>query len=106
MGEPAFAPYLPAFGFGAAAGLAVAYAAKKLTKAAAIILGSAFILLQGMAYLGWLTMDWGAVEAQTIGLWRHAAGDAPAAQCWQILVANVPFAGGFGTGFTLGFKAG
>ena len=103
-------PYLggtaAALGFGGAAGLAVGYTAKKVTKLAAIALGLAFILVQVLAYNGLITINWGAVETTAAGVWSDPHGVTLADRAWSILSANLPFGGGFAAGFALGFKMG
>ena len=95
-----------ALGFGGVAGLVVGYAAKKLTKLAALFLGAVFVLLQVLAYCGWITIDWGHVEQATQAVWRGPHGATLAGSAWRALAANLPVAGGFAGGFAVGFKFG
>jgi uncharacterized membrane protein (Fun14 family) len=93
-------------GFGGAAGLIVGYAAKKMTKLIAIALGVLFILLQILVHEGLITVNWTAVQSTAEGVWTDAAGRSLADRAWEILTANLPFGGGFVTGFAIGFKLG
>ena len=39
-------------------------------------------------------------------VWRDPQGVTLAGRLWDVLTANLPFAGGFATGFAVGFKLG
>jgi uncharacterized membrane protein (Fun14 family) len=93
-------------GFGGVAGVAVGYTAKKVTKLVALVLGLAFIVLQGLVYKGLISVDWGAVQSTADGVWTDPHGVTLADRAWQVLTANLPFGGGFVAGFALGFKLG
>lgn len=97
---------LATLGFGGVAGAIAGYAAKKLTKLAAILIGVLFILIQGMVYLGWITVDWVAVQQTAEGVWEDPEGISLAERAMDVLVANLPFGGGFVGGFLIGFKLG
>jgi uncharacterized membrane protein (Fun14 family) len=97
---------LASLGFGGAAGLVVGYAAKKVTKVVALLLGVLFILLQVLAYNELITVNWGAVQHTAQQVWTDPHGVTLADRAWTILTANLPFGGGFITGFALGFKLG
>jgi len=94
---------LPTLGFGGVAGVVVGYAAKKLSKLLALFLGVTFILLQMLSYFGLITVNWGAMEAIA-----RPVLESPSLheQAWEVLTGNLPFAGGFGVGFAIGFKLG
>jgi uncharacterized membrane protein (Fun14 family) len=93
-------------GFGGIAGAIVGYTAKKVTKLIALLLGAVFILVQGLVYLHFVSVDWHAVQHTAEHVWRDAQGVTLADRSWQALTANLPFAGGFVAGFALGFKMG
>ena len=101
-----FGPSAASLGFGGAAGLVVGYTAKKMTKLAALGLGLAFILLQVLAYEGLISINWTAVQSTAHGVWADAHGKTLVDHAWEIITANLPFGGGFVTGFALGFKLG
>jgi uncharacterized membrane protein (Fun14 family) len=101
LGAPA-----ASLGFGGAAGLVVGYTAKKLTKLVALALGVTFILVQVLTYKGLITVNWGAVQSTAETVWTDPHGVTLADRVWEILVANLPFGGGFVTGFLIGFKLG
>lgn len=93
-------------GFGGLAGVVVGYASKKLTKLAAILLAILFILVQVLAYQGWIHVEWTAVEESAKHVWIDDSGITLADRAWHILTANLPFGGAFVAGFALGFKLG
>jgi len=97
---------LASLGFGGVAGLAVGYAAKKVTKVVAVTLGLVFILLQILVYNELISVNWGAVQHTAEQVWTDPHGVTLADRLWGILTANLPFGGGFVTGFALGFKLG
>ncbi len=97
---------LASLGFGGAAGAVVGYAAKKMTKLLALLLGVLFIILQVLVYNGFISVNWGAVQSSAEGVWRSPEGVTLADRAWSILSANLPFGGGFAAGFALGFKLG
>jgi len=99
-------PNLASLGFGGVAGAVVGYTAKKVTKMVAIMLGLAFILIQLLVHQGLVTVDWNAVENTAHGVWVDPHGHTLAERAWGMLTANLPFGGGFVTGFLLGFKLG
>jgi uncharacterized membrane protein (Fun14 family) len=93
-------------GFGGIAGAIVGYTAKKLTKLAAILLALVFILIQVLAYQGWIQVEWTAVEESAKNVWVDDSGVTLADRAWTVLTANLPFGGAFIAGFALGFKLG
>ena len=97
---------LAGLGFGGIAGAIVGYTAKKLTKLAALALGAVFIVIQVLVYLGLIEVHWEAVQNTAQGVWRDAQGITLADRAWAVLIANLPFGGGFVAGFALGFKIG
>ena len=97
---------IASLGFGGVAGLVVGYAAKKVTKVVAVVLGLLFILLQVLVYNELISVNWGAVQHTAQQVWADPHGVTLADRAWAILTANLPFGGGFVTGFALGFKLG
>ncbi len=95
-----------ALGFGGVAGVVAGYAAKKVTKLVALVLGLAFILVQVLAYKGFISVHWDAVQTSAEQVWTDPQGMTLADHAWQLLSANLPFGSGFAAGFALGFKLG
>jgi uncharacterized membrane protein (Fun14 family) len=97
---------LPGLGFGAAVGFVVGFTAKKISKVLAFALGGLVILMVIFQSVGWVTINWGAVEESTKPLLGDGSGVTIADQAWEVLVANIPFGSGFAGGFAIGFKVG
>lgn len=93
-------------GFGGVAGAIVGFTAKKLTKLVALALGLIFIVIQTLVYLKLVSVDWNAVQHTAEHVWKDTHGVTLADRVWEILIANLPFGGGFLAGFALGFKLG
>lgn len=101
-----FGPALAPLGFGGVAGAVVGYAAKKLTKLAALGLGLLFIAIQILVYYGFVEVRWEHVQHTAEAAWSDERGVTLAHRAWDVLVANAPFGGGFAAGFSIGFKLG
>jgi uncharacterized membrane protein (Fun14 family) len=90
-------------GIGAVGGFIVGYAAKKISKLVAIVVG---LFLAALLYLG----IQGIISINYDALWNSLAdslGLAGSAYSWLVaLVSLLPFAGSFIVGFLLGFKLG
>ena len=97
---------LSSLGFGGFAGLVVGYAAKKIAKLTALLLGVLFILVQVLAYNGYISINWGEVQHSAEGVWIDPRGMTLADRAWTIVTANLPFGAAFVGGFALGFKLG
>lgn len=99
-------PFVEQLGFGAVAGFAAGYALKKVGKLVAIAIGLLFVVVQLLAYFGFVTINWGTVQSSVDPmLTTHALGGA-----WRtvlsILTYNVAFAAAFVPAFVLGLKRG
>ena len=92
-------------GFGGVLGLGVGYATKKLGKLFLLLFGLLVVLLQGLAHLELITVDWNAVHATASDVWQTSDGSL-GERAWEVVASNLPFGGGFLAGFTLGFKMG
>jgi uncharacterized membrane protein (Fun14 family) len=101
-----FIPLIAQIGMGAVLGFAVGFTVKKVSKLAALILGSLFIMLQVLAYYGIVIIDWGPIHH-----WWNQFVEPKALQGrWStirtILFANIPASGGAIPGFIMGLKMG
>lgn len=92
-------------GFGGAVGLAVGYTAKKVGKLVLLGIGAVFVVVQGLAYLELIDIDWKAVQQVAENTWETSDGTL-ADRAWEMVSNNLPFGGGFAAGFALGFKMG
>lgn len=100
------APVLGQLTFGALAGFAAGYALKKIGKVAAVALGIFFILIQLLAYYGFVEVNWLQIQESVDpflkpdsleGLWRNVL---------DLLTLNLPFAAAFIPGLLLGLRRG
>ena len=98
-------PLIEQLGFGGLTGAIAGYAAKKIAKLAALVLGLLFILLQYLAYKGWVDIQWGEVGKAAAPHLAHG-GKSAGMSVWKVLTHNIPFGGAFAAGFWLGFKKG
>ncbi|MES1912212.1 MAG: hypothetical protein MHM6MM_004525 [Cercozoa sp. M6MM] len=99
---------------GAVAGWCSGYASAKFGQMAALCIGGLFVLLQGLAYAGFISIDWGRVESSVAAkIDQNGDGKLDASDLRQImrkvynvLQYNVPGAAGFVPAFYAGFKSG
>ena len=100
------APYLQQLTFGAVAGFLVGYALKKVGKFVAIAIGLLFVVIQTLAYFGFLTVNWGEVQGRVDPLLEPESIN----DLWRGLVAlltyNITFAAAFVPALILGLKRG
>ncbi len=99
-------PLASQLGVGLVAGFAVGYALKKVGKLVAVAVGLVFVVIQVLAWQGFLTVNWPEVQARVDPLL-----EAPALQSgWRSLVGvltyNLVFAGAFVPGLILGLRRG
>lgn len=103
---PAFVPYAEQLGFGLVAGFAAGYTLKKLGKLAAIALGLVFMLVQALAYGGFITVNWGEVQARVDPLFEQDSLATAWDRLLAVLTYNLAFAGAFVPGLVLGLRRG
>lgn len=99
-------PIVEQLGFGVVAGFVAGYALKKVGKVLALVLGLFFIGIQLLAWSGYLTIEWGRVQAEVEPLFAAESLDAFWRNLVAILTYNVPFAAAFVPGFLLGVRRG
>eukprot|EP01084_Bolivina_argentea_P051441 94619_1 len=100
--------------FGVCMGACAGVASKKVTKAAAVLVGVTFIGLQGLQYAGYITIDWLKVEDDVIkAVDQNDDGKfdekdiAILKRKYMAVLQQSVFAGsGFIAGFAAGFKWG
>lgn len=111
MIKHAFALLSP-LGFGGICGICTAVYVKKVGSQAMYIGGMAFIFLQGLAYMGYIDIDYKKVVDDTSKV-IDADGDGKITSndfiaIWKevkkILMFNLPGGSGFAAGFALGLK--
>ncbi len=102
MGVEFLNPILVQLSIGGIGGFLVGYSLKKMAKFLALVFGGVFILLQYLAWQGIIEINYGALFDF---LQRGICLFDPSGLI-SFTLANVPFAGSFAAGFTLGVKAG
>ncbi len=103
---PSFVPLLQQLGFGGVAGLVAGYALKKVGKVLAVVLGLFFLGLQLLAWSGYVSIDWGRVQADAEPWFAGDSLQESWATLLSVLTYNVPFAAAFVPGFLLGLRRG
>ncbi|KAK9828508.1 hypothetical protein WJX72_000456 [[Myrmecia] bisecta] len=107
-------PILKNLGFSGICGAASGVAFKAVGRACAVAVGCVFILIQGLAYAGYIQLDWTRVHADVMRTCdvnhdgRLDASDLKAAltSFLAVLSEGVPSAGGFCAGFIFGLHMG
>lgn len=96
-------------GTGAVIGGIIGFAAKKIAKVVAVIIGAQLALFKFLETKGILSVDWGALSGGLVNA-SQAAGDAATANqppgVLVSLLSALPVSAGFTGGFFLGFRKG
>lgn len=99
-------PWIEQIGFGVVAGFVSGYALKKVGKVLAIVLGIVFVVVQLLAWAGFVTVNWGVVQENVDPLLQSEALNTGWQNLVQLLTHNIPFAASFIPGFLFGLKKG
>lgn len=90
-------------GSGAVIGGLIGFAAKKVAKIIAVIIGIELALFKFLESRGILTVDWEQLTAGIVGASQDAASGAPPS--WvQTILSTLSISAGFTGGFFLGWK--
>ncbi|WP_101297669.1 FUN14 domain-containing protein [Halegenticoccus soli] len=92
-------------GSGALIGAVVGFAAKKVAKVLAVLVGLELALFKFLEARGVLSVDWERLTAGVAKTGRNAADGAPPDWAMTIL-STLSISGGFTAGFLLGFRKG
>jgi uncharacterized membrane protein (Fun14 family) len=93
------------FGSGAVIGGIIGFAAKKVAKVIAVLVGLELALFKFLESRGILTVDWEQLTAGIVQASQDAATGAPPS--WlQTILSTLSISAGFTGGFLLGFKRG
>ncbi len=99
-------PWVEQIAFGVVAGFVAGYAVKKVGKFVAFAVGIIFIVVQLLAWSGFVSVNWVLVQDRVDPILRADSLE----RTWQGLLAlltyNVPFAAAFVPGFIIGVKRG
>ena len=91
------------FGTGAAVGGIIGFAARKLAKLVAVVVGLELALFKFLESRAVIAVDWDRFGGGFVAASRDAAGGTPPS--WlQSIVSTVPVSAGFAGGFLLGFR--
>ncbi|MFB6156140.1 MAG: FUN14 domain-containing protein [Haloferacaceae archaeon] len=93
------------FGSGAVIGGIIGFAAKKIAKLVAVLVGLELALFKFLESRGILTVDWSRLTGGLVKATQDAASGTPPAWAMTIL-STLSISGGFTAGFFLGFKKG
>jgi uncharacterized membrane protein (Fun14 family) len=93
------------FGGGAVIGGIIGFAAKKVAKLIAVIVGLELALFKFLESRGIITVDWGRLTAGLLETTQDAATGAPPDWILTIL-STLSVSAGFTGGFLLGFRKG
>ncbi|MFC6988442.1 FUN14 domain-containing protein [Haloplanus sp. GCM10025708] len=93
------------FGSGAVIGGVIGFAAKKVAKIIALLVGLELALFKFLESRGILTVDWGRLTAGFVESGQSAAGGAPPDWAMTVL-STLSISTGFAGGFFLGFRKG
>ena len=93
------------FGSGAVVGGVIGFAAKKVAKLIAVIVGIEMALFKFLESRGVLTVDWEQLSAGMLKVGDAAQGGTPPSWMMSIL-STLSIGAGFTGGFLVGFKKG
>ncbi|MDF1521950.1 MAG: FUN14 domain-containing protein [Trueperaceae bacterium] len=99
-------PLASQLGVGLVAGFAAGYALKKVGKLLAVAIGLLFVVVQVLAWQGFLTVNWGEVEARVDPLLEVDSLESGWRALVDVLTYNLAFAGAFVPGLILGIRRG
>lgn len=92
------------FGGGAVIGGLIGFAAKKIAKVLAVIVGIQLMVFRYLESQGIVTVDWNRLSAGILHTQEHAQGTATT---WvQSIITTLSVGAGFTGGFLIGFKRG
>ena len=99
-------PLASQLGVGLVAGFAVGYALKKVGKLVAVAVGLVFVVVQVLAWQGFLTVNWGEVQARVDPMLEVSSLESSWRTLVDVLTYNLVFAGAFVPGLILGLRRG
>lgn len=99
-------PLASQLGVGLVAGFAVGYALKKVGKLVAVAVGLVFVVVQVLAWQGFLTVNWGEVQARVDPMLEVSSLESGWRMLVDVLTYNLAFAGAFVPGLILGLRRG
>jgi uncharacterized membrane protein (Fun14 family) len=101
-----FGPYLQQLSFGGIAGFVAGYALKKVGKMVALALGLLFVILQVLAYYGFVSINWIEVQNRVNPVLETESLNNLWQNLLNILTHNIIFGAAFIPGLVLGLRRG
>jgi uncharacterized membrane protein (Fun14 family) len=93
------------FGTGAVIGALIGFAAKKVAKLIAVIIGIELVLFRLLESRGILVVNWDRIGAAFLGAGEAATAQTPPS--WLVtIISTLSIGAGFTGGFLIGFKRG
>jgi uncharacterized membrane protein (Fun14 family) len=99
-------PFVEQLGFGAVAGFAAGFALKKVGKLMAVAVGLLFVVLQVLAYYGFISINWGVVQSSVDPMLTPNALGGAWHTVLSVLTYNIAFAAAFVPSLVWGLKRG
>lgn len=94
------------FGTGGVIGLLIGFAAKKLAKVIAVIIGLELALFKFLESKGILVVDWDRISGGFLSTGEKATNSGLMAEWIQPILSTLSIGAGFTGGFMIGFKKG
>jgi uncharacterized membrane protein (Fun14 family) len=94
------------FGTGGLIGLLIWFAAKKVAKIIAIIVGLELALFKFLESKGILVVDWDRISGGLLSTGEKATGSGLMAEWIEPIISTLSIGAGFTGGFLIGFKKG
>lgn len=99
-------PYIGQLTFGGLAGFAVGFAIKTVGRWTAIIVGLIFVVVQVLASMGYIEVDWTRIQRDVEPLLQQEQVRTAWDALVGVLTTNLPFSGAFIAGLLLGLRRG
>lgn len=100
--DDVWSPAIFRLGFSFFVGFAIAFAVRTFVKFSLIALGMFFLLLFGLQYAGFITVEWGLIEQRYNESQSWIASQFSSFK--DFVTGELPSAGLFATGFIIGFR--
>ncbi|WP_018466733.1 FUN14 domain-containing protein [Calidithermus timidus] len=99
-------PYIGQISFGGIAGFATGYALNKVGKFVAVAFGIIFVVVQVLASMGYISVDWTRIQRDVEPLFQQEQLRGAWERLVAVLTTNLPFGGAFVAGLILGLRRG
>ena len=106
---PVWAQMSGKLGIGSITGYMAGNFIKQVSDEAIMYTGLAVILIGGLHWMRWITINWKQIDADMLGLWERVKAkgeDGLFAKMKRMVLRTAPLLGGFSAGFWFGFTNG